>query len=118
MGWFVFFGLLFLVAVVVPGVIERKREEEKIGAMATEERAKYLEIKALRIQEQQQIAKFGAVNVNLICPHCHTKSRVRFKSVKRVSTTTTVAILKSKAVTSYSDATQLHCEQCEVTWHV
>lgn len=67
------------------------------------------------------VAQYGNKNSQMICPHCQTKGEVRALHVKRqtvaISTTNTILTRKSTQ-TSVHAATQLHCDNCNMTWDV
>jgi hypothetical protein len=106
-----FGGFVFLVVVVIAGLfmwgfVSAQKEREKIDAMSPEVRSNYV---------------FGPINVNLICPHCQTKSLVHVKKVSRAATSTgqVGGILKADTTSTITTVvTQHHCDQCSSTWDI
>ena len=106
-----FGGFVFLVLVVFVGgtiwvSLNAQKERDKIKAMSPVEQSNYL---------------FGPINVNLICPHCQTKSTVHVKRVSRVATSTgkVGGILKADTKSTVTTVvTQHHCDQCNSTWDI
>ena len=73
------------------------------------------------------VARWGAPNEHLVCPHCQNKGKVLIKFVtqkKGISgAKATGAILTGGAsllatgLSRKEDATQAHCTFCNSTWH-
>ena len=106
------FGEVFFLVLVVLGggfvwaILSGLKEREKINAMNPVDRNNYV---------------YGSININLICPHCQTKSTVHVKKVSRVATATgTVGgILKVDTKSTLTTVvTQHHCDQCNSTWDI
>jgi hypothetical protein len=117
-GVIAFFVIIVILAIVLDFIGKKK----KVASMPPSERAEY---------QQRQIDSvyddiFGRVNLQLICPHCETKGRVRTKYVKKKTGISggkaTAAVLTgglSMLATGLSrkeSLTQAHCENCGSTW--
>lgn len=109
---------------------ERKAELERMKA-ARVARARVSVGELLENEKQQrfdnevksQSAKwqYGTKSDTLVCPHCQTKGFVRKKSVTRVQKTR-VNSFAARAIglgtNTETEVTQLHCDNCDVTWDV
>lgn len=105
-GGFVFLMLVVLIGGIVWAILSGLKERDKINAMSPVDQTNYL---------------FGPINVNLICPHCQTKSTVHVKRVSRVATSTgkVGGILKANTKSTVTTVvTQHHCDQCNSTWDI
>ena len=104
-GFFILILALFVGGIIWALVIGQQ-EREKVAAMSPEDQSNYL---------------FGAINANLICPHCQTKGVVHVKRVSRVATSTgkVGGILKADTKSTVTTVvTQHHCDQCSSTWDI
>lgn len=73
------------------------------------------------------VAKWGALNDHMICPHCQTKGRVMTKAVtqkKGISGAKATGALLTGGVSMLATGlsrkegtTQAHCLTCSQTWH-
>jgi len=65
---------------------------------------------------------YGSYASEIICPHCNTKGQVRKKSkeIKEESREKGIigATIGRKIITKKGSVTQLHCDNCGVTWTV
>ena len=65
---------------------------------------------------------YGAVASEVVCPHCNTKGQVR-KRTKEITEESREkgiigATIGRKTITKKGSVTQLHCDNCDVTWTV
>jgi len=63
---------------------------------------------------------YGAYASKIVCPHCNIKGQVR-KRRKEITDESREkgiigAIIGRKIITKKGSATQLHCDNCDVTW--
>lgn len=131
-GWaalFPWIGYSFLILfafIMTDATMEAMAEKHKLAAMNPDEREKYLETKAQEEAEKQKsykaqnkIRQYGTKNIALLCPHCQTKGFVRMTQAVRV-TKNRVNSVAGKAIglgtNSESQVTQLHCDNCDMTW--
>lgn len=65
---------------------------------------------------------YGAVASEVICPHCNTKGQVRKRSKEITEESREKGIIGAtigrKTITKKGSVTQLHCDNCDVTWTV
>lgn len=116
------FGL-FMASLMTWGSLSDSAEKKSIEKMPESERNSYLRIKAaereaLNKMRENSMAmeRYGAINANLICPHCQTKGKVRSKSVEEITKTKVVPVIGNN-IKSRRRVTQIHCDNCDITWN-
>ena len=118
---------LFVILIIV-ALVGDQRRKEKIALMTPEEKQKYLEEKQTRLAEEKQRRNeitYGAINTEMICPHCQTKGNIRTAHInlkKGVSGgKATAAVLTgglsllAVGLSRKEETTQAHCDNCENT---
>lgn len=122
--WILISFILFMVTGFTLFVLLNYFEKANIKSLPSEEREKYTAArKAMDDFELETMSKFstlnkyGAININLVCPHCKYKGKIRSKLSEEITTTKLVPIIGNNIKTRKS-ATRMHCENCATTWTV
>ena len=94
--------------------------------MTPEQRAERQKQHRIIANMRRQNETWGPQNPAMICPHCHTKGRVRVKPVTRkkgISGAKATGALLTGGVSMLATGlsrkeglTQAHCEHCNATW--
>ena len=73
-------------------------------------------------QNEGNIYSHGSIAKQIICPHCNKKGKVRKQQIELMEETREKGIIGAtpiigrKTITKKGYATQLHCDNCGVTW--
>lgn len=120
---FLSFGL-FVAGMMTWSSLSDSAEKNRLSKMSATEKSSYIATKnAISEVHNEVVSRFrvvdlyGVPNVNLVCPHCQTKGQVRSKLTEEVASTKVVPIIGNKIKTR-KKVTQMHCDNCNITWHV
>lgn len=121
--WIVASAMLLGACLIPAGlVMEAYKEHKMTPAQRNKYRAKKARESEARMEEYAAKAivdKFGGINSALLCPHCQNRGSVRMIQAVRV-TKNRVNSVAGKAIglgtNSESQVTQLHCDNCGMTW--
>jgi hypothetical protein len=73
-------------------------------------------------RKERQDIRNGPIAPEIICPHCQAKGKVRTTQTRKTEHTRQRGIIGGvlgvKTTTDKGTMTQLHCDNCDVTWNV
>jgi hypothetical protein len=114
----------FMASMMTWSWISDKSDKARINLLSDEERKSYDTVKNSiraaqdeRIDRASKIMMYGLPNISLICPHCHSKGNVRSKSAEEITSTKVIPIIGNN-IKARKKVTQMHCDQCGVTWNI
>lgn len=129
--------IILLIVSIIGFVVStiNQREREKVAAMSSEEKQKYLEEKHRRLAEANkrfaeanERRRYGGINAAMICPHCQVAGKIRTKNIKQkkgVSGGKATAALLTLGVSLLAvglsrkeQTTEVHCDNCNNTWYI
>ncbi|BBB58951.1 hypothetical protein UNDKW_0678 [Undibacterium sp. KW1] len=112
--WSTICGVVIFVIVLKIVINEiNRRARKKFDSLSPDEQA----IELQKQYEAKQHYLYGSINEKLVCQHCQVQGKIRVKRVVISNESLTGNIVKVKTVHK-ADATQMHCENCRVTWNV
>lgn len=117
---------LCIIGVIVAGVVQRNKNM-KIMSTGTEAERAALTAKMAKFAQVTAARKYGAVRLQIVCPHCQERGHVRCKAItskKGVSGGKATGALLTGGVSMLATglsrkeaATEAYCENCQSTWH-
>ena len=104
---------------------ELKVEKQKQKALK-KKAAQYMQHNQRTLEARQNegnIYSHGPIAKQIVCPHCNTKGKVRKNRIELQEESREKGIIGAspigrKTITKKGYATQLHCDNCDVTWTV
>jgi len=102
----------------------KEKYKSKLGGLSSVRKShkKQQQAYAQASQTEGNAMLYGTYAKEVVCPHCQTKGKVR-KTTKELTEESREkgiigATIGRKTITKKGSVTQLHCDNCDVTWTV